>query len=336
MSARLGGLPYPFRVTHSTVEIQGRPLRLSNLDKVLYPASGFTKGQVIDYYIRIAPFLLPHLQGRPVTMKRYPDGVGGEYFYEKNAPAHRPEWVKTTPVYSRHNQRDIQFLLIDDLPTLVWVANLASLELHPQLARAEDISRPTAMVFDLDPGPPAGILECAEVALKLRKIFDHYGLVSCAKSSGSKGMQVYVPLNGSANDSAKDAVTYSQTKLFAQALARLLEQEFPELVVSDMKKSIREGRVLVDWSQNDEHKTTVSVYSLRAREAPTVSAPVTWAEVEKAKKKKDASVLRFEAGEVAKRTEKHGDLFGEVLSVKQGLLGVGGKNRNFRGKFARG
>ncbi len=286
-------------------------MRVTNLDKVLYPATGFTKGQVLDYYVRIAPFLLPHLQGRPVTMKRYPDGVGGEYFYEKNAPAHRPEWVKTTPVYSRHNQRDIQFLLIEDLPTLVWVANLASLEIHPQLAKAEDITRPTMMVFDLDPGPPAGMLECVEVALKLRKIFDHYGLVSCAKSSGSKGMQVYVPLN--------TPVTYAQTKLFAHALAQLLEHEHPELVVSDMKKSIREGRVLVDWSQNDEHKTTVSVYSLRAREAPTVSAPVTWAEVEKAKKKKDAGLLRFEAGDVIKRAEKFGDLFGDVQTVEQGL-----------------
>lgn len=300
----------------STIEIQGRQLRVSNLDKVLYPAAGFTKGQVLDYYIRIAPFLLPHLKGRPVTMKRYPDGVGGEYFYEKNAPAHRPEWVKTTPVYSRHNQRDIQFLVIDDLPTLVWVANLASLELHPQLARAEEITRPTMLVFDLDPGPPAGMLECVEVALKLRKVFEHYGLVSCAKTSGSKGMQVYVPLN--------TEVTYAQTKLFAHALAQLLEQEYPELVVSDMKKSVREGRVLVDWSQNDEHKTTVSAYSLRAKDRPTVSTPVTWAEVEKAKKKKDGGLLRFEAGGVVKRAEKFGDLFGEVLTAKQKLPNAAG------------
>jgi bifunctional non-homologous end joining protein LigD len=293
------------------VDVEGKRLSLSNLDKVLYPATGFTKGQVIDYYARIAPALLPHLQGRPVTMKRYPDGVDGEYFYEKNAPKHRPEWVKTAPVWSRHNRRHINFLLVDDLPTLTWLANLASLEIHPSLALAADINQPTMMVFDLDPGPPANIVQCAQVAVWLRDIFQHWGLQCFPKTSGSKGMQVYVPLNTS--------TTYDVTKPFAHALARLLEHEHPELVVSDMKKEVRAGKVFVDWSQNDEHKTTISVYSLRAREHPTVSTPVSWSEVERALQKKDASLLVFEAPQVLQRVQNMGDLHEPVLELRQKL-----------------
>ena len=296
------------------VEVEGKRLSLSNLDKVLYPATGFTKGQVIDYYARIAPALIPHLKGRPVTMKRYPNGVDDEYFYEKNAPKHRPDWVKTAPIWSRHNRRHINYLLVEDLPTLTWLANLASLEIHPSLALAEDINSPTMMVFDLDPGPPANIVQCAQVGVWLREMFDHWGLESFPKTSGSKGLQVYIPLN--------TPTSYDVTKPFAHGLARLLEHEHPELVVSEMKKEIRGGKVFVDWSQNDEHKTTVSVYSLRAREHPTVSTPVTWDEVERALKKKDASLLVFEAPDVVKRFEKMGDLHAPVLKLKQKLPDV--------------
>jgi len=293
------------------VEVEGKRLNLSNLDKVLYPATGFTKGQVIDYYARIAPALLPHLAGRPVTMKRYPNGVDGEYFYEKNAPKHRPDWVKTAPIWSRHNRRHINYLIVGDLPTLTWLANLASLEIHPSLALASDIDCPTMMVFDLDPGAPANIVQCAQVGLWLRDIFEHWGLESFPKTSGSKGLQIYVPLN--------TPTTYDVTKPFAHALAQLLEHEHPELVVSDMKKEVRAGKIFVDWSQNDEHKTTVSVYSLRAREHPTVSTPVSWEEVERALRKKDASSLVFEAAQVLERFEKMGDLHAPVLKLKQKL-----------------
>jgi bifunctional non-homologous end joining protein LigD len=298
------------------VEVEGKRLTLSNLDKVLYPATGFTKGQVIDYYARIAPALLPHLRGRPVTMKRYPDGVDGEYFYEKNAPKHRPEWVKTAPIWSRHNRRHINYLLVDDLPTLTWLANLASLEIHPSLALASDINCPSMMVFDLDPGAPANIVQCAQVGVWLRDIFEHWGLQSFPKTSGSKGLQIYVPLN--------TPTTYDVTKPFAHALAQLLEHEHPELVVSDMKKEVRAGKIFVDWSQNDEHKTTVSVYSLRAREHPTVSTPVTWEEVERALKKKDASLLVFEVPQVLERFETLGDSHAPVLTLKQRLPEVRG------------
>jgi len=297
--------------TPTIVEVQSRKLKLSNLEKVLYPATGFTKGQVVDFYVRIAPVLLPHLAGRPLTMKRYPEGVDQEYFFEKNAPMHRPDWVKTAPIWSESNHRTIHFILANDLPTLVWIANLASIELHPSLSLASDIATPTMIVFDLDPGPPANIVQCAQVGLWVRDIFDHFGLQSFAKTSGSKGMQVYVPLNTKTG--------YEQTKSLAHAVARLLEQEHPELVVSDMKKAARTNKVFVDWSQNDEHKTTVSVYSLRAREHPTVSAPVTWEEVEQTLKKKDAARLVFEAKDVLARVEKLGDLFEPVLKLKQKL-----------------
>jgi bifunctional non-homologous end joining protein LigD len=293
------------------VDVEGKHLSLSNLDKVLYPTTGFTKGQVIDYYARIAPALLPHLKGHPVTMKRYPNGVDSEFFYEKNAPKHRLEWVKTAPIWSRHNRRHINYLLVDDLPTLIWLANLASLEIHPSLALAKDYDCPTMLVFDLDPGPPANIVQCAQVGLWLREIFEHWGLQSFPKTSGSKGLQVYVPLN--------TPTSYDVTKPFAQALAHLLEHDHPDLIVSEMKKAIRGGKVFVDWSQNDEHKTTVSVYSLRAREHPTVSTPVTWEEVERALKKKDASLLVFEAPKVIERFEKMGDLHAPVLELKQKL-----------------
>ena len=294
-------MPQPKRVE---VEVDGRTLSLSNLGKVLYPAAGFTKGHVIDYYTRIAPVLLPHLRGRPLTLKRYPNGVEGEFFYEKQCPAHRPEWVRTAAIPIRTDGRVIDFCLADDLPTLVWLANLADLELHTSLARARDIKAPVILAFDLDPGEPATIVECAQVALELREVFDHLGLAGFPKTSGSKGMQVYVPLN--------TPHTYEQTKPFALALAQLLERRHPELVVSDMKKSLRTGKVLVDWSQNDEHKTTVSAYSLRARERPTVSTPLRWEEVEAIAASGEPEVLAFTSDDVLARVAEHGDLFAPV------------------------
>ncbi len=293
------------------VDVQGRRLSLTNLEKVLYPATGFTKGQVIDYYVRIAPVLVPHLANRALTMKRYPGGVNEEFFFEKNAPKHRPDWVKTASIWSDSNHRSIHYLLANDLPTLVWIANLASIELHPSLALESKIDTPTMIVFDLDPGPPANVVDCARVGLWVRDIFAHFGLQSFPKTSGSKGLQIYVPLN--------TPTTYDETKPFAHAIARLLEDEHRDLVVSEMKKSLRTNKVLVDWSQNDERKTTIAVYSLRAREHPTVSTPVTWEEVEQALKKKDAQKLVFESKDVLARVEKMGDLFAPVLQLKQKL-----------------
>ncbi len=298
-------------MTDSAVDIQGKHLKLSNLEKVLYPATGFTKQQIIDYYVRIAPAMIPHLAGRALTRKRYPNGVDEEFFYEKNAPQHRPDWVKTAPIWSGRNRRTIDYILADDLPTLVWLANLAAIELHPSLALAKDITCPAMMVFDLDPGPPANSVQCCQVGLWLREIFDHFGLQCFPKTSGSKGLQIYVPLNTPTN--------YESTKMFAHALAQLLEQEHPDMVVSDMKKQVRTGKVFVDWSQNDEHKTTIAVYSLRARERPTVSTPVSWEEVGRALKKKDAELLVFEAKQTVARVEKLGDLFAPLLELKQRL-----------------
>jgi len=291
------------------VEIEGRRLSLSNLDKVYYPQAGVTKGQVVEYYTRIAPAVLPHLRGRPLTLKRYPEGVEGEFFYEKQCPRHRPDWVLTAPVWSRHNSRTIDFCLCEDLATLVWLANLGDLELHTSLALARDVTAPTIVAFDLDPGPPATIVECAEVAVRLRELFEHLGMQAFPKTSGSKGMQVYVPLN--------TPTGYAQTKPFAHGLAQLLERRHPKLVVSDMKKALREGKVLVDWSQNDEHKTTVNVYSLRARERPTASTPLRWEEVEGVMASRDPEALAFTADEVLARVAEHGDLFAPVLELEQ-------------------
>src|SRR4030095_4700914 len=291
--------------------VDGRTLAVSNLDKVLYPKDGFTKGELINYYIQIAPVLLPHLKDRPLTMKRYPDGVEGEFFYEKNCPSHRPSWVKTAKVWSEGNQREMLYCLAQDLPTLVWAANLADIELHTSLSRKKDVARPTMMVFDLDPGAPADIVQCCEVGLWLREILQKLKLKCWAKTSGSKGLQVCVPLN--------TVVTYDQTKEFSHALAEHLEREHSKLVVSKMSKALRKGKVFVDWSQNDEHKTTICVYSLRAREQPTVSTPVTWEEVQTTSKKKDARRLVFRCEETLRRVEKMGDLFAEIETLKQKL-----------------
>lgn len=296
--------------TKTEMDVGGKRVTVSNLDKVLYPKVGFTKGQVIDYYVRISRDLLPHLKNRPITLKRYPDGVEGFFFYEKQCPSHRPGWVKTTTV-PRGKGGDIHYCMMNDLPALVWAANLADLELHTFLHKAPAIERPTAIAFDLDPGPPANILLCCQVGLWVKALFDGLGLKSFPKTSGSKGLQVFVPLN--------TPVTYEQTKEFAHTVAQVLEAQFPTVVVSRMQKSLRAGKVLVDWSQNDEHKTTVNVYSLRAKEHPTVSTPVTWEEVETALKKKNAGLLTFEPDVVLKRVKERGDLFAPVLQLKQKL-----------------
>jgi bifunctional non-homologous end joining protein LigD len=291
--------------------VEDRKIQVSNLDKVLYPKVGFTKGQVIDYYIRIAPMLLPHLKDRPLTMKRYPDGVEGEFFYEKNCPMHRPKWVKTARVWSESNNRMMNYCLAQDLPTLVWAANLADLELHTSLARKSNIKRPTMMVFDLDPGAPADIVQCCQVGIWLSDLLLKMKLKSFAKTSGSKGLQVYVPLNSS--------VTFDQTKDLSRALAQHLETNHDDLVTSNMSKAVRKEKVFVDWSQNDEHKTTICVYSLRAKEEPTVATPITWDEVQNCLKKKEAGLLKFRSEKVLARVEKLGDLFEPVEKLKQKL-----------------
>jgi len=287
------------------VTTAGRRLKITNWDKVLFPETGFTKGDLIAYYARIAAAVVPHLRDRPLTLKRYPNGVDSQYFYEKQSPSHRPEWVATKRI------GDVNYTLAQDRPTLVWLGNLADVELHTSLSLADTIERPTMLVFDLDPGAPATIVECCEVGLVLRGLFSQLGLQTVVKTSGSKGLQVYVPLNTDA--------TYRETKPFARRVAELLEQRMPELVVSRMTKRLRPGKVLVDWSQNDAHKTTVTVYSVRARERPTVSAPVTWEEVARCRRDGDAELLSFDTDQVIARTEEQGDLFAPLLSVAQEL-----------------
>jgi bifunctional non-homologous end joining protein LigD len=293
------------------VKIENRVLKLTNLEKVLYPEVGFTKAQVIDYYTRIAPAILPHTRDHPLTLKRYPNGVDAEFFYEKNCPKHRPPWVETATVWSEGNNRDMYYCLCQDLPTLVWLGNLATLEFHTSLSHADNLPQPRTMVFDLDPGPPATIVECCRVGLMLRDLFAEHGLECCAKTSGSKGLQLYVPLN--------TKVTYVETKVVSKGLAQLFEDRHPKLVVHKQLKELRTGRVLIDWSQNDQYKTTVNVYSLRAKQRPTVSTPVSWAEVEKCLKSGDPNLLVFDSDQVLARVAKQGDLFEPVLKKKQKL-----------------
>ncbi len=297
--------------TKTQVTVGRRKLELSNLDKVFYPTTGTTKGDVIAYYRAISPVLLPHLRNRFVTLKRYPNGVDGKFFYEKECPSHRPEWVKTAPMVRKKDNKPVNYCLLNDLPSLVWSANLANLELHSSLASAKEFYRPTSMVFDLDPGSPAGLLECALVAKLLRAILAERGLESFPKTSGSKGIQLFVPLN--------TAVTYDDTKPFAHDLALRLEAEHRDRVLSNQSRAEREGKVLVDWSQNDDHKTTAAVYSLRAKERPTASTPVTWQELDKAIRAQRPDLLVFEADEVLARVDKHGDLFEPVRKLKQKL-----------------
>ena len=293
------------------VRVGDRTLRLTNLDKVFYPKVGFTKGQMIDYYTRVAPALLPHLRDRPLTLKRYPNGVDGQMFYEKNCPKHRPPWLETAKVWSDGNNRYMDYCMVQDLPSLVWVAQLGTIELHTSLSLDQKLPEPRMLVFDLDPGPPATIVECCQVAIWLREWFEEHGLHAFAKTSGSKGLQLYVPLN--------TPVDYEQTKRISKGLAQKLERERPKHVVHMQRKTLREGRVLIDWSQNDEYKTTVNVYSLRARERPTVSTPVTWDEVAGCLEARDPDLLVFDSDAVLQRIEKSGDLFEPVLELKQKL-----------------
>jgi bifunctional non-homologous end joining protein LigD len=295
-----------------TLKIDGRDVAVSNLDKVLYPGNRFTKGQMIDYYVQVARYMLPHLKDRPITLKRYPDGVSAEFFYEKNAPSFTPQWIQRFSV-PRHFQRGtIDYILINDLPTLVWVANLASIELHPFLHRAPKTSVPTEIVFDFDPGEGADVLTCAHVAMLVREVLSGLKLKSFAKVSGSKGLQIYVPLNGDFG--------YDIVKPFAKTLAELMEERHADLIVSKMSKNLRGGKVFIDWSQNTESKTTVSVYSLRAKSnRPYVSLPVTWKELESAVRSKDAQRLFFEPDAALKRLKKSGDLFAPVETLKQNL-----------------
>ncbi|MFL5847285.1 MAG: DNA ligase D [Solirubrobacteraceae bacterium] len=292
------------------VTVDGHVIKVTNPDKVLYPQAGFTKSDLVDYFSSIAPVLLPHLEGRMLTLKRYPTGVEGDYFYEKQCPKHRPDWVRTADV--RLESKAITFCTVDSTATLVWLAQLADIELHTSLAPAASPERPTMMVFDLDPGAPADIVECCEVGLWLQGMFENLGLQSFAKTSGSKGLQIYVPLND-------PDVTYDDTKPFSKTVAELLEAEAPEKVVSRQRKDLRGGKILVDWSQNDEHKTTVNVYSTRAKDRPTVSAPVTWDEVRACHEARDAQVLTFTTEDVLRRVTSEGDLFAPVLSLSQRL-----------------
>ncbi|MEK6975270.1 MAG: non-homologous end-joining DNA ligase [Candidatus Thermoplasmatota archaeon] len=296
------------------LKVEGRIVDITNPDKVLYPKSGFTKAQVIQFYIGIAPALLPHMRDRPVSMKRYPNGVEEPYFYQKEAPANKPAWMKTHPVPSEARGAPINYLLCNDLPSLVWLANAADLELHTFMHKAPKLERPTMMVFDLDPGAPANVLDCARVALWLRDDLKSLGLKAWPKVSGGKGLQMHVPFN-------TPGVTYEHTGAIARALAQVLERDHPKQVTSVMRKDLRGGKVFIDWSQNNEHKTTVCVYSLRAQPTPTVAAPLTWQEVEDGADAKDAADLRFSPDQVLARYEEHGDLMEPVLTTKQKVPG---------------
>jgi bifunctional non-homologous end joining protein LigD len=295
--------------TEHWIEIGGRRLRLTNLEKVLFPEANYTKAKVIDYYARIAPVMVPHLRDRPVTLKRYPAGAHTTPFYEKNCPKHKPDWVSTAPM--KTSRKEINLCLINDVAALVWIANLASLEVHTYLARSKSLDRPDFLAFDLDPGPPGGVIASGGIALRLRDVLRDVGLETFPKVSGGKGLHVYAPLNTGA--------TFDQTKHFAHEMARRMERDDPEGITSNMRKDLRKNKVFVDWSQNDRHKTTVCVYSMRAREAPTVSAPVAWDELEDAVKRRDEEALRFSPEAVLERVEKLGDLFAPVLSLKQKL-----------------
>lgn len=294
------------------LEIDGRRVPVSNLEKIFYPESRFTKGQVIDYYIRVSQYLLPHFRNRPVTLKRFPDGVRGQAFYEKDRPRFAPDWVQTFPVPRRAGGPDIKYILINDLATLAWCANAASIELHPFLHRAPEIQQPTSVVFDLDPGEGADMRACIEVAFLLKEVLGRLGLESLAKVSGSKGIQMYVPLNR--------GLSYSVTQPFAQAVAQFLAQQHPKLIVAEMAKIERKKKVFIDWSQNADFKTTVGVYSLRAkRDSPFVSMPVSWDELSRAQRARNTDALYFAPDAALTRLAEIGDLFALVLTLHQSL-----------------
>jgi bifunctional non-homologous end joining protein LigD len=286
------------------LEVGGRRLNIRHLDRVVFPRTGTTKGELLDYYVRVAGAMLPHLRDRLLHMHRYPEGVEGPRFWQKACPEHRPDWVPVAPVWSRDKEANIDYCVVNELATLLWAVNLGSIELHTSLHTRHELHRPTAIAFDLDPGEGAGVLECGEVALRLREIFQNAGHEPLVKTSGSKGLQVFVPA---------ERLTYDETKPMARSTAEALERERPDAVVSRMKKSLRAGKVLVDWSQNTEHKSTVCAYSVRAKERPTVSTPVTWDELEGALDSGDPDQLVFEMDAVIERTQALGDLFEAAL-----------------------
>src|SRR3954447_24739615 len=293
------------------VDVGGRRLAIAHLDRVVFPGTGTTKGEVLDYYVRVGDVMLAHLRDRLLHMHRYPEGVEGPRFWQKGCPEHRPEWLATTPVWSRDKGAAIDYCVVQELAAPPWAGNIGSIELHTSLHRRDDLHRPSAIAFDLDPGPGAGLLECAEVALRVRALLGELGLRGRAKTSGGKGLQVYVPLDGTA--------TYAETKPVARTVAEVLEAQTPDRVVSRMARSLRAGKVLVDWSQNTEHKSMVCAYSVRAKERPTVSTPLRWSEVEGAVDRGDAGALVFEMPALLERIAEHGDLFSPVLAAGQPL-----------------
>ena len=295
------------------LEVGGRRLAIRNLDRVIFPLTGTTKGELLDYYVRIAGTMLPHLRDRLLHMHRYPEGVEGPRFWQKGCPDHRPEWMPTAPVWSRDKAANIHFCVVNELAALLWAVNIGSIELHTSLHQRDDLHRPTVLAFDLDPGEGVGLVQCCEVALRLRDLFSGLGLDAVPKTSGSKGLQVYVPLNTD--------VDYAITKPTTRTIAELLEAQTPDAVVSRMAKALRPGKVLVDWSKNTEHKSMVCAYSVRARQRPTVSTPLQWDEVEGAVDRGDAASLVFEMDEVVERVAEHGDLFAPVLTARQELRG---------------
>lgn len=285
---------------------------MSNLDKVMYPATGTTKADVIAHYLAVAEVMLPHLAGRPVTLRRFPDGVRGDAFYQKHCPGHRPDWIPTVPLGRDGSDAVVHHCDIREPAALAWAANLGALEFHVPMARATDPGAPTAVVFDLDPGPPAGLLACAAVAVSLRELFDQLGLVAVAKTSGGKGLQVYLPID-------PDGSTYAATRAFAHAVAQLLQRRSPDQIVTTQARNERPGKVLIDWMQNHRTKTTVCVYSLRGRERPTVSVPLTWEEIGRALTDEREDGLRFELGSVEARLEESGERFATVATLRQRL-----------------
>jgi len=294
-----------------SVKIAGKRLSLSNLEKDLYPHYGFTKAHVLEYYRRISKFILPHLKDRALTLKRYPDGAGKEFFFEKRCPSYHPSWAKTANI-NRDDEEPMTVCLVNDLETLIWVENLASLELHVPLARFGSLESPDSIVFDLDPGDYANILSCARVALILRDLLSELRLATYVKTSGKKGLHVYVPLN-------RKETTFENTKKFSKAVAKIVQKNYPDLVTARMAKEYRKAKVFINWSQNDSSKTMICVYSLRAREKPIVSFPLAWKELESLAGQGDPEKLQVLHSEALNRAEKQGDLFWEVLMKKQKL-----------------
>jgi bifunctional non-homologous end joining protein LigD len=296
-------------VAKVTVDVEGQRLPLSNLDKVLYPETGFTKGEIIDYYVAVADALLPHLADRPLTRKRWPNGTAADSFFEKNTPRGTPSFVRTA-FLPEHGDEGVEYVVADSLPTLVWLANLAALELHVPQWRVDADGNPLdadLVVLDLDPGPPADIIDCCNVALALRQLLEADGLTAFAKTSGNKGAQLYVPV---------EPAPSTQTSAYAKRLAEQLEQALPDLVLSSMDRKARRGKVFIDWSQNNAAKTTVAPYSLRGVARPTVSTPLTWDEVAEAS---TASDLTFTAPDVVRRITDHGDLFADLDDLAAAL-----------------